>query len=214
MPNIYDRAAVLVPVLDTSACRRGTLCGDSKPSLDYSPVKIFHHSTPPSENQGALSQAMASHKEHDGSDEHLLHHSGESTSGGYSFLKPALRWTNVDGRRLLFATCACLTAASLFGLLSVMIWTQQSKYQQDSYQQVTLDQEVTHSTVTATHWQTQTETHTMAVTVTAPAQLSIQTSSPVSDAAKWKPEAVLKGHATESFRGNASYTYCMPMNRI
>lgn len=115
-----------------------------------------------------------------------------------------LRWANVDGRRLLFATCACLAAASFFGLFSVMIWTQQAKYQQDSYQQVKMDQEIPHSTVTATHWATQTEiqTHTTEVTVTASAQLSIQTSNPESEAAKWRPEAVLKGPPTESFRGN------------
>lgn len=147
--------------------------------------------------------AMAPHKEYDGSEDHLLHHSGES-AGSHSFLKPTFRCTNINGRRLLFATCACLAAASLFGLLSVIIWTHQAKFQQDLYQHVTLDQELAHSTVTTTHRQTQTETHTMKVTVTAPPLLSIQTSSP---AAKWKLDTVLKGQATESFRGILSYPY-------
>jgi len=35
----------------------------------------------------------------------------------------------IKGRRLLFATCVCLAAASLFGLLSVMVWTHQLKSQ-------------------------------------------------------------------------------------
>jgi hypothetical protein len=46
-----------------------------------------------------------------------------------------IRWSTIRGRRLLFATCACLAAASLFGLLSVMVWTNQSEIQ------VVLDQE-------------------------------------------------------------------------
>ena len=152
---------------------------------------------------------MVSYQEYDSSDDHLLYHSGES-GGSYSFLKSTLRWSNIDGRRLLFATCACLAAASLFGLLSVVIWTQHVKFHHDLYQQVTLDQELVHSTVTI-HGQTRTETHTIQVTVTASAELSIHTSSPTS---KWKPDAVLKGKATERFRGNLSYPYrfCSELN--
>jgi len=54
--------------------------------------------------------------------EELLHHSGQNTS------RSGFRWSTISGGRLLFATCACLAAASLFGLLSVMIWTNQSKF--------------------------------------------------------------------------------------
>ncbi|KAF7971400.1 hypothetical protein HWV62_21242 [Athelia sp. TMB] len=63
----------------------------------------------------------------DGSDEALLHHlEREKASAGP---KSTSRLASLDGRRLLFATCACLAAASLFGLLSVMIWTNQGKSQ-------------------------------------------------------------------------------------
>jgi hypothetical protein len=60
----------------------------------------------------------------DRSDEYLFHHSGDSASP--SLLKIGFRWSTIRGRRLLFATCACLATASLCGLLSVMIWTNQS----------------------------------------------------------------------------------------
>jgi hypothetical protein len=39
------------------------------------------------------------------------------------------RWLSIRGRRLLFATCACLAAASLFGLMTMMLWSYQSKSQ-------------------------------------------------------------------------------------
>jgi hypothetical protein len=62
---------------------------------------------------------------HDGSDEYLLHHSGDG--GASTVVKTGFRWSTISGRRLLFATCACLAAASLFGLMSIMVWTNQSK---------------------------------------------------------------------------------------
>lgn len=54
-----------------------------------------------------------------------MHHSGDSGP----LLKMGFRWSTIRGRRLLFATCACLAAASLFGLMSVMVWTNQTKAQ-------------------------------------------------------------------------------------
>ncbi|KIM88674.1 hypothetical protein PILCRDRAFT_813643 [Piloderma croceum F 1598] len=55
------------------------------------------------------------------SDEYLLHRSASP-----SILKRL--WT-IRGRRLLFATCACLAVASVSGLLLMVLWTNQSKFQ-------------------------------------------------------------------------------------
>jgi hypothetical protein len=64
------------------------------------------------------------------SDEYLLPHRSPSPSA----LRAGFRWS-IRGRRILFATCACLAAASLFGLLTMMLWSSQSK------SQIPLDQE-------------------------------------------------------------------------
>jgi hypothetical protein len=50
-------------------------------------------------------------------------HSRSNSSS--SILRSRFRWPVIKGRRLLFATCACLVAASLFGLLSGIVWTHQ-----------------------------------------------------------------------------------------
>jgi len=67
------------------------------------------------------------------SDEYLLPHRSPSPSP--PSWSTGCRWLSMRGRRLLFATCTCLAAASLFGLLSLMVWSNQSK------SQVTLDHE-------------------------------------------------------------------------
>jgi len=49
-------------------------------------------------------------------------------------LKAGFRLWTIRGRRLLFATCACLAVASLSGLLLMVVWTNQSKFQLASRQ--------------------------------------------------------------------------------
>lgn len=110
----------------------------------------------------------------DGVDEALL--AGNSSS---PIFRSSLRWSTLDGRRLLFATCACLAAASLFGLLSVMIWVNQSKVH------LTLDNERQHS-----------EAH-----VPNPNQISTNITEPEPKHDKWGPLAALRGPPTASFRG-------------
>jgi hypothetical protein len=58
------------------------------------------------------------------SDEYLLHRSASP-----SILKAGLRLWTIRGRRLLFATCLCLATASVFGLLLMVAWINQSKFQ-------------------------------------------------------------------------------------
>ena len=58
------------------------------------------------------------------SHEYFLHHSRENSNS--TMLRAGFRsWPMLKGRRLLFATCACLASASLCGLISIMIWTHQ-----------------------------------------------------------------------------------------
>lgn len=88
--------------------------------------------------------ARKSQTDGDGSDETLLEH--VETEKPSSVLKSSIRWSTLDGRRLLFATCACLAAASLFGLLSVTIWTYQSKGGQ-----IMIEHEVPHGSSSSAH---------------------------------------------------------------
>lgn len=118
----------------------------------------------------------------EGLDASLLHQNGHSNSP-HSYKKTSSRWSSIDGRRLLFATCACLAAASLFGLLSVMIWTQQYRYR-DS-----IDQEGPHS-------------QSPAFDVSVPiSNLPLSEPEPEPKIDKWGPLSVLLGPPTESFRG-------------
>lgn len=117
----------------------------------------------------------------DGSDETLLHQHYSSERHAPSVLKTGLRWSTIDGRRLLFATCACLAAASLFGLFSVMIWTQQSKNQV----YVDLSGQQTGTPV-----------------LEPPSE---HTSEPEREVDQWGPLSVLRGPPAESFRGQFSY---------
>lgn len=113
----------------------------------------------------------------DGADEALLDKSGDNSGSSAPIFRSGLRWS-IDGRRLLFATCACLAAASLFGLLSVMIWVNQSKSQR------TLDNE-------RQRFETIVPTNLPPTVITEP--------EPEHD--KWGPLAALRGPPTESFRG-------------
>lgn len=101
-------------------------------------------SPPPS----SMIHARKSQLEDDGSDEALLQRRLSEDEKPSSVLKSTIRWSTLDGRRLLFATCACLAAVSLFGLFSVMIWTSQSKDQVSD----TLERDAQHAS-TGTHTQ-------------------------------------------------------------
>jgi len=118
-----------------------------------------------------------------GVDEALLDQ-GDRSRGGSSILKNGLRWSTLDGRRLLFATCACLAAASLFGLLSVMVWVNQSK------SQVMMTHE-SHESHESQHL----EMIHPATTLPPVSQLE-----PKPDL--WGPLAALRGPPTEGFRDN------------
>lgn len=116
----------------------------------------------------------------DEADEALLGNSGDNSASSPIF-KSGLRWSTLDGRRLLFGTCACLAAASLFGLISVMIWVNQSK------SQLTLNNQRPH------------------VETTVPVTLPPTVTEPEPEPDKWGPLAVLRGPPTESFRGEFAH---------
>lgn len=68
------------------------------------------------ERKGSLTGAY-------GSEEALSQHQQANLKKPALVLKSNVGRPNLDGHRLLFAACACLAGASLFGLLSVVVWT-------------------------------------------------------------------------------------------
>lgn len=87
------------------------------------------------ERKGSLTAAY-------GSEEALVQH--QQAKRPPLVLKSNVGRRNLDGHRLLFAACACLAGASLFGLLSVIVWTHHDKAQ------VTLEHDTQHTDPSST----------------------------------------------------------------